>query len=87
MSPTSPPPGVGGAAAEHPAEGAGAAGDQVKGDARGLQPLLPRGEAGVVVALHRRPAGPDPGLHALPRVHAKGHGGGEAFEVFIFSRH
>lgn len=71
------PSGVGGAAAEHPAARAGPARDQVEGDTPRLQPLLPRGEAGVVVALHRRPPGSDPCLHALPRVHVKRHRRGE----------
>lgn len=69
--------GVGGAAAEHPTQGASAAGDQVQGDASCLQPLLPRGEAGVVVALHSRPQRPDARVHALPCLHTKGHGRGE----------
>lgn len=69
--------GVGGIAAKHPAARAGAARNQVQGDAPRLQPLLPRGEAGVVVALHRRPPRSDPCLHALPRLHIKRHRGGE----------
>ena len=79
--PPPPPSGVGGAAAKHPAAGAGPARDQVEGDAPRLQPLLPRGEAGVVVAVHRRPAGSDPRLRALPRVHATRHRRGEHVSV------
>lgn len=69
--------GVGGAAAEHPAARAGAAGNEVEGDAPRLQPLLSRGEAGVVVAVHRRPQRSDARLHALPRLHTKRLRGGE----------
>lgn len=44
--------GVGSVATKHPAARAGPARNQVKGDTPGLQSLLSRGEAGVVVALH-----------------------------------
>lgn len=75
--------GVGGVAAEHPAARESPARNQVKGDAPRVQSLLPRREAGVVVALHRRPQRSDPCLHALPRLHAKGHRRGEILLVFL----
>lgn len=71
------PTGVGGIAAKHPATRAGVTGDQVESDTSGVQPVLPRGEAGVVVAVHRRPPRSDPRLHALPRLHTKRHRRGE----------
>lgn len=76
--------GVGGSTAEHPATRPGFAGDQVEGHTPGVQPVLPRGEAGVVVALHRRPQRPDPGFHALSCLHSQRHGGGESLHVSYF---
>lgn len=84
LSPRLSASGVGGVAAEHPAERTGPARDQVKGDAPRLQLLLPRGETWVVVALHRRPQRSDPCLHALPCLHIKRHRRGEVFWFLVF---
>lgn len=45
--------GMGGPTTEHSEAREGAVGDQVKSHAPRLQPVLPRGEARVVVALYR----------------------------------